>query len=129
MAQLQGFNPRSRRVSPIFVASVLLLGGTGLSWSQEKIGGAQAVINNVEGKLPTGSQVPVAQGDAVFLNEAISSGAKSKANLVLYDNSNITVGPGSTVKLDDFFNLGPNQDGIAVSSGERHATFHYGRCQ
>ena len=59
--------------------------------------GAQTIINNVEGNLPTGNQVPVAQGDAVFLNEAVSSGADSKANLVLNDNSNVTVGPGSTV--------------------------------
>jgi hypothetical protein len=106
---MQVQNPRSRPVSPILVASVLLVGSTGLSWSQEKIGGAQTVINNVEGSFPTGNQVPLAQGDPVFLKEAVSSGADSKANLVLNDNSDVTIGPGSTIKVDDFVFSGPNQ--------------------
>jgi hypothetical protein len=113
---MQGLNSHSGPVSPILIASILLFGSTGLSWSQEKIGGAQTVINNVEGNLPTGNQVPVAQGDAVFINEAISSGADSKANLVLNDSSNLTIGPGSTIKLDDFVYSGPKQYGtVAVS--------------
>ena len=113
---MQSLNQRSWQVSPIFVASILLFGSTGLSWSQEKIGGAQTIINNVEGSLPTGNRVPVTQGDAVFLHEAVSSGADSKASLVLHDNSNVTVGPGSTIKLDDFVYSGPTQHGaIALS--------------
>ena len=85
-----------------------------VAWSQEKIGGAETVINNVQGNLPTGKQVPVAQGDSVFLNEAVPTGADSKANLVLNDNSNVTVGPGSTVKLDDFVYSGPKQPGTVA---------------
>jgi FecR protein len=113
---MEGLNLRSGPVSPILVASILLFGSTGFSWSQEKIGGAQIVINNVEGNLLTGNQVPVAQGDAVFLNESVSSGADSKANLVLNDNSNVTVGPGSTVKLHDFVYSGPTQYGTVALS-------------
>ncbi len=85
--QMQGLNPRSGPVSPILVASILLIGSTGLSWSQEKIGDAQTILNNVEGNLPTGKKVPVAQGDAVFVSEGVSSGADSKANLVLNDRT------------------------------------------
>lgn len=113
---MQSLNPRSGPVSPILVASVLLLGSTGLSWSQEKIGEAQTVINTVEGSLPTAKKVPVAQGDAVFVSEGVSSGADGKANLVLKDNSNVTVGPGSTIKLDDFVYSGPNQHGTVALS-------------
>jgi hypothetical protein len=113
---MRSLNQRGRPVSPIFVASILLFGSTGLSWSQEKIGDAQTVINNVEGSLPTENRVPVTQGDAVFLHEAVSSGVDSKASLVLHDNSNVTVGPGSTIKLDDFVYSGPTQHGaIALS--------------
>jgi hypothetical protein len=113
---MQSLNSRSGPVSPILIASILLFGSTGLSWSEEKIGGAQTVINSVEGNLPTGNKVPVAQGDPVFINEAISSGADSKANLVLNDSSNVTIGPGSTIKLDDFVYSGPKQYGtVAVS--------------
>ena len=98
-------------ISPIVVASILLFGGVELAWSQEQIGGAHTVINHVEGNLATGNQVPVVQGDNVFLNEAVRSGADSKANLVLNDNTNVTVGPGSTIKLDDFVYSGPKQPG------------------
>ncbi len=98
-------------ISPIVIASILLFGGVELARSEEQIGGARTVINQVEGNLPTGNQVPVVQGDNVFLNEAVRSGADSKANLVLNDNSNVTVGPGSTIKLDDFVYSGPKQPG------------------
>ena len=60
--------------------------------------------------------MPVVQGDSVFLNEAVSTGADSKANLVLNDNSNVTVGPGSTIKLDDFVYSGPKQPGTVALS-------------
>src|SRR5271166_5586345 len=98
-------------VSSIVVASVLLVGGCGPSWSQQKIGGAETVINSVQGNLPTGNQVPVVQGDSVFLNEAVRSGTDSKAKLVFNDNTNVTVGPGSTIKLDDFVYSGPQAPG------------------
>jgi hypothetical protein len=91
------------------VAVGLLIGGSGRSWSQENIGDAKIVINAVEGNLPTGSQVPVAQGDNVFLNEAVHSGPDSKANLLLKDSTNVTVGPETIVKLDSFVYTGPKQ--------------------
>ena len=98
-------------ISPFVVACILLFGGVELAWSDEQIGGAHTVINHVEGNLATGNQVPVVQGDNVFLNEAVRSGEDSKANLVLDDNSNVTVGPGSTIKLDDFVYSGPKRPG------------------
>ncbi len=107
------------RISPIVVASILLFGGIEFAWCDEKIGGAEIVINNVRGALPTGSQVPVAQGDSVFLNEAVQSGADSKARLLLEDNTNVSIGPGSTVKLDNFVYSGPKQPGtIALNIGK-----------
>jgi len=113
---MQGLNPRSGSVSPILVAGILLFGSTDLSWSQEKIGDAQTVLNNVEGNLPTGKKGPVLQGDAVFVSEAVSSGSDGKANLALNDKSNVTIGPDSTIKLDDFVYSGPDQRGaIALS--------------
>ena len=107
-------HPGLKHVSPIVVAGILLFGGAELAWSDEKIGGAQIVINVVEGNLPSGNQVPVAQGDNVFLNEVVRSNPDSKANLLLNDNSNVTVGPGSTIKLDDFVYSGPKQPGTIV---------------
>ena len=103
--------PVKLRISPMVIAGILLFGGAGFAWPQEKIGGAETVVNIVEGNLPSGNQVPVAQGDNVFLNEVVRSNADSKANLLLNDNSSVTVGPGSTIKLDDFVYLGPKKPG------------------
>ncbi len=103
----------------IVIASILLFGGIEFAWSDEKIGGAEIVINEVQGALPTGSQVPVAQGDSVFLDEAVQSGADSKARLLLEDNTNVSIGPGSTVKLDNFVYSGPKRPGtIALNIGK-----------
>jgi FecR protein len=117
---LNGRHPGLKlHISPIVVASILLFGGIELAWSDEKIGGAEIVINNVQGALPTGSQIPVAQGDSVFLNEAVQSGADSKARLLLEDNTNVSIGPGSTLKLDRFVYSGPKQPGtIALNIGK-----------
>jgi hypothetical protein len=105
--------------STILAAGILLVGAGQPSWSQEKIGGAQAVIKNVDGSLPTGNQMPVVQGDNVFLNEVVRSGADSRAKLVLNDSTNLTVGPDSTVKLDDFVYSGPKAPGtIALNMTE-----------
>ena len=116
---VRGRNPGAGsklHISRIVIASILLFGGGEVSWSQEKIGGAETVINSVQGNFPTGKQVPVVQGDSVFLNETVSTGADSKANLVLNDNSNLTVGPGSTLKLDDFVYSGAKQPGTVSFS-------------
>ena len=111
---VRGRNPGAGsklHISRIAVVSILLFGWVDLAWSEEQIGGAHTVINHVEGNLATGNQVPVIQGDNVFLNEAVQSSADSKANLVLNDNTNVTVGPSSTVKLDEFVYSGPKQRG------------------
>ena len=121
-AAVRGRNPGARskpHIWRIVIASILLCGGIEFAWSDEKIGGAEIVINHVQGALPTGSQVPVAQGDSVFLNEAVQSGADSKARLLLEDNTNVSIGPGSTVKLDNFVYSGPKQPGtIALNLGK-----------
>ncbi len=98
------------------IAGILLFGGAEVSWSQEKIGGAETVINSVQGNIPIGKQAAVVQGDNVFVIETLSTGADGKANLVLNDNSNVTVGPGSTIKLDDFVYSGAKQPGTVSFS-------------
>ena len=116
---VRGRNPgpgSKLHISRIVIASILLLGGGEVSWSQEKIGGAETVVNSVQGNFLNGKQGPVVRGDSVFLNETVSTGADSKANLVLNDNSNLTVGPGSALKLDDFVYAGAKQPGTVSFS-------------
>ena len=95
-------------------AVVLLLGSTGASWSQGRIGAAQIIINSVQGDQASGSSGPVAQGDAVYRDESVRTRIDSKAGLVLEDQSNVTIGPSSTVKLDRFVYAGPKQPGTIV---------------
>jgi hypothetical protein len=92
----------------------LVFGASELSWAEESIGGAKVVINNVKGDLPTGQDVPVVQGDNVFLNEVVQSDTDSKANLLLKDNSDVTIGPGSKVTLDKFVYSGPKESGTII---------------
>ena len=99
------------RVSPVVLAVGLLFGSTALSRADENIGGASIVVNRVQGDLPSGNEVPVVQGDSVFLNEAVKSGEESKGKFLLKDNTEVTVGPGSTLKLDKFVYSGPSQPG------------------
>src|SRR5271170_3385722 len=100
-----------RCAAPVVIAVGLFFGASELAWAQQDIGGAKVVINNVQGDLPTGNNVPVVQGDNVFLNEVVHSQPDSKANLLLKDNSDVTIGPGSTVKLDNFVYSGPKGAG------------------
>ena len=73
------------RLPSILVAAVMLLGSGEAAWSEERIGGAEIVINIVEGGLPSGSTTPVAQGDAVYRDEGVRTRADSKARLLLVD--------------------------------------------
>jgi FecR protein len=103
----------------LFVAVALLV-GTAPSLGQENTGGAQniggamVVVNKVDGALPTG-KIKVIQGDAVFRDEGVTTDAESSAKLVLKDDTNITIGPNSSIKLDRFVYSGAEQPGtIAI---------------
>ena len=102
------------RLASILVAVVMLFGSGEVAWSGERVGGAEIVINIVQGDLPSGSLTPVAQGDAVYRDEGVRTRVDSKARLVLVDQTNVTIGPSSTIKLDRFVYEGPKQRGTIV---------------
>ena len=84
--------------------------------ADEDIGGATTVVNLVTGDLSSGDKVNVVQGDQVFKDEGVKTDADSSARLVLRDNTNLLLGPGSSIKLDRFVYSGPKQPGaIAVN--------------
>ena len=115
----QSFGPRvgfKLQFLPIVCAGILLLSGAEFAWSQERIGSAPIVINNVESDLPALNKRTVVNGDDVFLNEIVLTGPDSKVHFVLNDNSNVTVGPNSAVKLDGFVYSGSNQPGTVALS-------------
>ena len=127
MQALNGVTEAARELDPVarerraaaclssgLVAVVLLFGSAGASWSDEKIGGAEIIIDGVQGNLASGSSVPVVQGDAVYRDEGVRTRVDSKARLLLEDQTNVTIGPSSTVKLDRFVYAGPKNPGTIV---------------
>jgi hypothetical protein len=95
------------------LGTALLIGSTGPSWSEEKIGTTVIVINTVEGTVTTVA-MPLNQGDPVYRDEGVRSRADSKAGLLMEDKTNVTIGPSSTLKLDRFVYSGPKTKGTIV---------------
>jgi ferric-dicitrate binding protein FerR (iron transport regulator) len=65
------------------------------------IGLASAVSNQVSGTTG-GAPKPIRTGDAVFQDQTVQTAARSSAQLLFRDQTALTVGPASRVKLDRF---------------------------
>jgi hypothetical protein len=71
------------------------------AWAASNIGMAAAVSNTVSGTTGGGPK-PIRTGDAVFQNQTVQTAAKSSAQLLFRDQTALTVGPVSRVRLDRF---------------------------
>lgn len=69
--------------------------------AQTPIGGAVIIQNDVQGEI-NAKQLRLAKGDEVFRDELVRTGEQSMAKIVLTDQTNVSVGPSSQVKLDRF---------------------------
>jgi hypothetical protein len=99
-----------------FLVSLATLSAAAPVAAEEGIGGARMVVNLVKGDLATGDKVNVVLGDEVFRDEGVKTDAASSARLILRDNTNLLLGPSSSIKLDRFVYAGPSQPGaIAVN--------------
>jgi hypothetical protein len=95
----------------LFIALVLALGVGGSfapADAQERIGRAAVIRNDVSQIAPRVTKINV--GDEIFRDETVRTAADSDAKFVLRDDTNLSLGPGSTLKLDR-----------AVFSGETRA--------
>ena len=82
-----------------FIALMLALGICGApANAQERIGRAAVIRNDVSQIAPRVSKINV--GDEIFRNETVRTAADSDAKFVLRDDTNLSLGPGSTLKLD-----------------------------
>jgi hypothetical protein len=107
---------RRRTLSRVALVVASLGVGVSSSYAEQGIGGAEIVINNVTGALVSGRDIHVAQGDNVFRDEAVRTAADSSAKLVLRDNTNLSLGPSSSITLDRFVYGGAGRRGaIAVN--------------
>ena len=105
-----------RATAAALIVGLAAVGAAAPAQAEESIGGARSVVNLVTGDLATGDKVNVFQGNDVFKDEGVQTDADSSARLVLRDNTNLLLGPSSSIKLDRFVYAGPSQPGaIAVN--------------
>ncbi len=83
------------------LATIFMIGGLSGAMAQTPIGGAKDIKNDVRGQ--TGAKIQkIALGDQVFQNQMVRTGQDSLARIVFIDETNMSVGPTSEVKLDKF---------------------------
>jgi hypothetical protein len=103
----------------------LILGGALLALpaaaQAPDIGVAASVTNKVDGSLGSQNR-QVATGDKVFENEVIRTGANSKGELLFRDETSLSLGPDSEVKLDKFVY---NASGNAISLNATKGVFRF----
>jgi hypothetical protein len=89
----------TRRIGgPVLMVALGL--GAGGAQAAGKIGSTAVARNEVS---QVASKVtPIALGDDVFMNEQVKTGVDSAAKFVFSDQTNLALGPTSTVKLDRF---------------------------
>jgi hypothetical protein len=106
-----------RTISWVLIAAIALFGAAAaVSRPDQSIGGAQVVVNQVQGALASGDSVRVAQGDCVFRDESVRTDADSTAKILLRDNTGLSLGPSSSIKLDRFVYSGAERPGaVAVN--------------
>lgn len=92
---------RSHHATAGLVVVMLFALSATVSAQETRIGGAQSTRNKVEGTV-NGKTGDIVTGTSVYSNEVVSTGDAGVANLVFLDNSNLSVGPTSEVRLDKF---------------------------
>src|SRR3954452_19279999 len=105
-----------RTTKHLLFALSMALGMAGLlskaNGADERIGVAAVVRNSVSQLEPRVTRI--AKGDEVVRNEVVRTAADSDARLVFRDDTNLSLGPGSTLKLDRTVFDDPKPGDIAI---------------
>jgi hypothetical protein len=113
---------QSRDLSPALLLVVLFALLSTASNAQTRIGTANSVTPQADGSIAG----TLAAGSGVHANETVKTGSSGKADLRFLDQSNLSVGATSTVRLDKFVydpNKGTSTVTIEASRGSlRFAT-------
>jgi hypothetical protein len=100
-------------------AAFLALCSTAIA-QDSQIGSAKSTRNQVEG-IVGGQSKQLSSGGAVFPDETVRTGTNAVADLVFIDNTNLSVGPTSEVKLDKFVYDPSGSNGAVVIQATRGA--------
>jgi len=106
--------------TPVCALAILFALQVAASAEEPKIGNATATKNKVEGVI-SGRNQPISKGTEVFTNETVRTGDASVADLVFLDNTNLSVGPTSEIKLDKFVYDPTGSSGAVVIQATRGA--------
>ena len=87
---------------------------------QPKIGNATNTKNNVQGVVEGNTQ-SLSKGSELFANETVRTGAASVADLQFIDESKMSVGPISEIRLDKFVYDPSGSSGSVVIEATRGA--------
>ncbi len=96
-------NLKAAAILAVAASGALIL--TGPAAAQQRIGEAASVQNQVM-RVSAGSTAGLSIGGSVFRNETIRTAAASSARLVFLDQTNLSVGPSSSVVLNQFVYAG-----------------------
>jgi hypothetical protein len=92
---------QSRKWISVMPLAILFVLQATASYGQEAIGKATSVRPQAEGSH-SGSTRTLSGGSDVYSKETVRTGDTGQANLQFHDNSNLSVGPKSTVHLDKY---------------------------
>jgi hypothetical protein len=110
-----------RRTSALLLTTIILFVLQPVMGSAEpNIGSAAAVQNQVQGVIQ-GQTQSLSSGSAVYSNEVVRTAEASIAELVFLDNTKLSVGPVSTIRLDKFAYDPTKGTGTVVVNASRGA--------
>jgi len=87
--------------TPACALAILFALQSTASFAEPKIGSATATKNKVEGVVGGTSQT-LSKGSEVYTNEIVRTADSSVADLKFLDDSNLSIGPMSEIRLDKF---------------------------
>jgi hypothetical protein len=90
------------------LAGIIAFSGITLARAEELIGVAAVVRNEVDQSLPT-RVIRINAGENISRDEVVKTGPDSAAKLVFSDDTNLSMGPGSTVTLNKFVYSGASR--------------------
>jgi hypothetical protein len=109
-------------ISALLPAALIVLAATG-SNGQEAIGSATSVRPQAEG-THEGNTRTLSGGSSVYSKEFIHTGDAGLADLRFHDNTNLSVGPKSSVRLDKFV-YDPNKSSSSVAIEATRGSFRF----
>ncbi len=120
------YRSNKKTLASVWVIAAVL--ATPAAAADPQIGAASLVVNTVTGTLAaTRETAPLRAGIDVFANETIDTAAASASRVIFQDQTQLSVGPQSSVVLDRFvFDPDPSKSAVAVSIAKGVARFSTG---